>query len=237
MSFFDYSDSIDYPIFFDYCDSYAKNQVFAKTITNHHRYMKHVEPPQRRIKWNIYESKSGNLIGGIGLSSCVLALGARDKYIGWDMETRLKNANSVANNYRYGLIKKNITIKNVGSMVLKLLRQDGSKLWEEKYGDKLVLLETFVKPPWEGTVYKADNWKYMGMTKGNSIQKAPVQLWKKEDSARGKLARENPEAAIAKYAVGNKGNESGEHYKVTKSEPKLIFVKPLVRKWKKVLND
>ena len=81
----------------------------------------------------------------------------------------------------------------------------------------------------------ADNWKYMGMTKGNSIQKAPVQLWKKEDSARGKLARENPEAAIAKYAVGNKGNKSGEHYKVTKSEPKLIFVKPLIRNWKKIL--
>ena len=237
MSFFDYSDSTDYPIFFDYCDSYAKNQVFAKTITNHHRYMKHVEPPQRRIKWNIYETKSGNLVGGIGLSSCVLALGARDKFIGWDMETRLKNSNSVANNYRYGLIKPNITIKNIGSMVLKMVREEGRKLWKEKYGDELVLLETFVKPPWTGTVYKADNWNYLGMTKGNSIQKAPLLLWKKEDSARGKLARENPEAAIAKYAVGNKGNESGEHYKVTKSEPKLIFVKPLVRKWKKVLND
>ena len=45
----------------------------------------------------------------------------------------------------------------------------------------------------------------IGKTKGNSIQKAPVLLWKKEDSARGRLARENPEAAIAKYAVGNNG--------------------------------
>lgn len=237
MSFFDYSNTIDYPLFFDICDTHGKNQIFAKTITNHHQYMKHVEPPQRRIKWNIYETQSGNLVGGIGISSCVLALGSRDKFIGWDMETRLKNSNCVANNYRYGLIKPNITIKNVGSMVLKLLREEGRKVWKEKYGDELVLLETFVKPPWKGTVYKADNWNYLGMTKGNSIQKAPVLLWKKEDSARGKLARENPEAAIAKYAVGNKGTKSGEHYKVKKSEPKLIFVKPLIKKWKKILND
>ena len=51
------------------------------------------------------------------------------------------------------------------------------------------------------------------------------------------LARNDPKAAIAKYAVGNKGNDGGEHYKITKSEPKLIFVKPLTRTWKKVLND
>ena len=108
MSFFDYSNAHDYPLFFDICDSYEKNQIFGKTITNHHRYMKHVEPPQRRIKWNVYETVSGNLVGGIGISSCVLALGARDKFIGWDMETRLRNSNSVANNYRYGLIKPNI---------------------------------------------------------------------------------------------------------------------------------
>ena len=237
MSFFDYSNQYDYPIFFEECLVPQQTKIFRELINKYHSYVKYVEPPQRRIKWNIYETESGNLIGGIGLSSCVLALGGRDKFIGWDMETRLKNSNSVANNYRYGLIKQNITIKNVGSMVLKLLRNEGSKLWKEKYGDELVLIETFVKPPWKGTVYKADNWNYLGMTKGNSIQKAPLLLWKKEDSARGKLARENPKAAIAKYAVGNKGNESGEHYKVTKSEPKLIFVKPLVRNWKKVLND
>ena len=62
MSFFDYSDSVDAPIFFDYCDSYGKNQVFKNTITKHHQYMNHAEPPQRRIKWNIYETESGNLM-------------------------------------------------------------------------------------------------------------------------------------------------------------------------------
>ncbi len=45
-------------------------------------------------------------------------------------------------------------------------------------------------------------------------------------SARGELARTNPEAAIAKYAVGR------EHYVVTESPIKKVFVKPLVKDWK-----
>ena len=242
MSFFDYSNTTNYPIFFEECLVPQQTKIFRELINKYHSYVKYVEPPQRRIKWNIYETKSGNVVGAIGISSCVLALGPRDKYIGWDKDTRLKNSNMVANNYRFCLTPYN-NIKNVGTMALKLLREEGVKRWKEKYGDDLVMLETFVQPKIDGSdnkrngaVYLADNWDMIGKTKGNSIQKAPVLLWKKEDSARGRLARENPEAAIAKYAVGNKGNESGEHYKVTKSPIKKIFVKPLNRKWKKMLN-
>ena len=38
------------------------------------------------------------------------------------------------------------------------MREVGAKRWKEKYGDDLMLIETFVKPPWTGSVYKADNW-------------------------------------------------------------------------------
>ena len=68
MSFFDFSNSHDYPIFFDECKVQQQNQTFAHTITNYHSYVKHVTPPQRRINWNIYETVSGNLIGAIGLT-------------------------------------------------------------------------------------------------------------------------------------------------------------------------
>ena len=121
MSFFDYSDSVEYPIFLDECVSGEQLKKFRKTIDKHHQYMNSANIPSRRMSYNVYETKTGNYIGGIGLASSVLALGGRDKFIGWDMKTRLKNSNSVANNYRYGLIKPNITIKNVGSMVLRIL--------------------------------------------------------------------------------------------------------------------
>lgn len=236
MGFFDFSEDNEYPIFLEECKVYSQNQLFGETITKYHSYVKHVTPPQRRINWNVYETKSGNVIGAIGLSSCVLAIGARDSWIGWEKEQRLKNSNSVANNYRFCLIKDNITIKNVGTMALKLLRQQGRLRWKEKYGDELVLLETFVQPKIDnsdnernGAVYLADNWIEVGKTQGNSISKAPLLLWQKEDSTRGEMARNHPEEAIKKYAKGN------EHYVVKKSEIKLIFVKPLVKNWKKFL--
>lgn len=237
MSFFDFSNGVDYPIFLDECKAESQNRIFGSTITNYHSYVKHVTPPQRRVNWNIYESVSGNLVGAIGLSSCVLAISSRDNWIGWDKEQRLKRSNSIANNYRFCLIKKNITLENVGTMSLKLLRQNGRIVWERKYGDKLVLLETFVQPKItgddtkerNGAVYLADNWILVGKTLGNSISKAPLLLWKKEDSKRGELARNNPEEAIKKYAVGS------THYNVTKSEKKLVFVKPIRKDFRKFL--
>ena len=79
--------------------------------------------------------------------------------------------------------------------------------------------------------YLADNWNMIGKTQGNSIKKAPLLLWQKEvGSKRGEMARNNPELAIKKYAVGR------EHYVVTKSPVKKVFVKPLVKNWKKILN-
>ena len=236
MNFFDYSDTVKYPIFFDECHSSEQTELFRNTINKHHSYVKFVDVPQRRINWNVYKTDGGDLVGAMGLSSCVLAIGPRDRYIGWDKTSRLCNSNMVANNYRFCLIPNN-GIKNLGTMALKLLRIEGAKRWKEKYGDELILIETYVQPLIDasdnkrnGAVYLADNWIMVGKTLGNSISKAPLGLWKKEDSVRGELARNNSKECIKKYAVGQ------EHYVVTKSPVKLIFVKPLVKDYKKILT-
>lgn len=199
-------------------------------MDTHHSYMKYKDTCNRRINWIVTEIHSGNVIGAVGVNSAILAMKPRDEFIGWDKNLRLKNLVNMANNYRFCLIKKNITIPHVGSQVLKLLRFYAPIEWEKRYGDKLVLLETLVKPPWTGAVYKADNWIYIGKTKGTSFSKAPLKSWQKETGKRGELARTNPQAAIEKYAVG------GKMYDIKKSEPKLIFVIPLVKNWKKYLN-
>jgi hypothetical protein len=236
MSFFDYSEQYDYPIFFEECLVPQQTKIFRELINKYHSYVKYSDVPQRRINYLIYRTSDSKVIGAIGISSCVLAISVRDNYIGWDKETRLRNSNMVANNYRFCLTPDN-GIKNVGTMALKLLRVEGGKRWKEKYGDDLVMLETFVQPLRDdsdnkrnGAVYLADNWSMVGKTKGTSIKKAPVLLWQREDSARGELSRKDPKAAIKKYAVGR------EHYVVTESPIKKVFVKPLNKKWKKILN-
>ena len=237
MGHLDYSNQHDYPIFLEECLVPTQTKIFRELIDTYHSYVKYVDVPQRRINYIIYRTSDGVAIGAIGLSSCVLAISVRDKFIGWNKEERLTNSNSVANNYRFCLVPNN-GIENVGTMSLKLLRTIGAKRWKEKYGDDLILLETFVQPEIDGSskkrngaVYLADNWFMIGETKGNSIKKAPLLLWQKEvGSKRGEMARNNPELAIKKYAVGR------EHYVVTKSPVKKVFVKPLVKNWKKVLN-
>ena len=235
MSFFDYSNSYEYPIFLQECLNPSQTKIFRDIINTHHSYVKYKDVPQRRINYLIYRSSDGEAIGAIGISSCVLAIGARDRWIGWDKDTRLKNSNKVANNYRFCLVPEN-GIKNVGTMALKLLREVGAKRWQEKYGDELIMLETFVQPLIDGSdnkrngaVYLADNWIAVGETLGNSIKKAPLLLWQRENSTRGEMARNHPKEAIKRYAVGR------EHYVITESPIKKVFLKPLVKNWKTFL--
>jgi hypothetical protein len=226
-SFFEYNNT---DITFDEVDNAEKNKLFRDFINKYHSYVKYKDVPQRRVNWLIWNGM--DLIGCIGFSSCVLAVGDRDRWIGWTKEQRQTLSNSMANNYRFCL-KPDNGIKNLGSRVLKIARNKLIKRWKEKYGDDLLLLETYVlqNENRRGAVYLADNWTHVGNTTGVSISKAPTKHWLGEKSARGDLARLDMKAAIEKYGPKDE-NGIGQHYAVKESQPKMIFVKPLVKEWK-----
>lgn len=240
-SFFQFDSK--YPIILEECLTKIQRKIYRDTINNYHSYVKYKDSPTRRISWNVFE-KSGNLVGAIGLSSATIAVSARDKYIGWDNVTKMKHLGKLANNSRFCLIQKNFTIKNIGSMTLKQVRIVGAKRWFEKYGDELVLLETFVQPERSeefggfktrsASVYKADNWIEVGMTSGSSIRKSPILLWKKETGERGRLARENPKECLRLHS-DYLGEHNSSGYKVTESPKKIILIKPLVDNWKDIV--
>jgi hypothetical protein len=221
------------------CTTPPENKIFRETINKYHSYVKYKDSPTRNIRFLAYESVSGNLVGAVGLSSATIAVSKRDLFIGWDNQTRMRHLGKLANNSRFCLIRDNFTIKNVGSMTLKQLRLMGQKRWLEKYEEPLILLETFVLEQREspldgyntrnGSIYLSDNWIEVGLTKGNSIRKAPTLLWQKETGERGRLSRENPKLAWEKYGYGDKSHI------VEKTLPKMIFVKPLVWNWKSLL--
>jgi hypothetical protein len=207
--------------------------------------VKYKDSPTRNIRWLVYESESGNQIGSIGLSSATIAVRVRDQYIGWDNETKMKHLGQLANNSRFCLVQKRITIKNAASITLKQLRLEGMKRWKEKYEEDLLLLETFVLEGREkkydghksrsGSCYKADNWIYLGETQGNHIRKSPLKLWAKEKGERGRLAREDPKECLRLHA-GYLGESNSSGYQITKVEKKMMFVKPLVWNWKERLS-
>lgn len=227
MSFIDVG--VNYPVFLELVNSPQKMKIFVDNINEYHSYKKFSHSPTRNLRFNIYESVSGNNIGSIGLSSATIAISCRDNFIGWNKDQRLKNLGMLANNSRFVLIKDRITIKNSGSMVLKRLEIDGSRLWLERYSQPLLMIETYVEPSKNriGAVYKASNYVEVGITSGNSIRKSPDALWRKEKGIRGDLARRDPKAAREKY-----GYDDGKEYIVTKSPIKIMFIKPLIKKWK-----
>jgi hypothetical protein len=234
----------EYPIRLVECTQKSQFQLFKNTINNYHSYVKYKDSPTRRLAFLVYENTSGNFIGSVGLSSGTLAIKCREQYIGWSNDVKMQHIHQIANNNRFCLVQDNITLPNVATMTLKSLRTYGVERWKAKYGDQLILLETFILPTRSiefkgnikrnGACYKADNWIEVGMTEGNAIKKIPILMWKKENTERGRLARENPEECMKQYAFyANNSEKYG--YDVQPTDKKIVFIRPLVKNWKSIL--
>jgi hypothetical protein len=108
------------------------------------------------------------IVALLSFSSSALRCAVREQWIGWDYRHQFGRLNLVANNSRF-LILPDCHHKNLASRVLSLCQKRIVKDWQEQFGFPLLLLETFVDPSrYQGTIYKAANWKYLGHTKGYS---------------------------------------------------------------------
>lgn len=72
----------------------------------------------------------------------------------------------IANNSRF-LILPDWHRPNLGSKVLSLCQERIVADWPDRFGKRILLLETFVDPSrFQGTVYRAANWTCLGLTQG-----------------------------------------------------------------------
>lgn len=102
----------------------------------------------------------------LSFSAAALKNAARDLWIGWDFRHHYDRLNLVANNSRF-LILPQFHKNNLASKILSLCQKRIQKDWMERFGFPLLLLETFVDSSrYQGTIYKAANWEYVGITKG-----------------------------------------------------------------------
>jgi hypothetical protein len=102
----------------------------------------------------------------LSFSAAALKCAARDRWIGWDFRHQYDRLKLIANNSRF-LILPHWHRPNVGSKILSLCQRRLPRDWQERFGHRLVLLETFVDPQrFQGTVYRAANWLYLGYTRG-----------------------------------------------------------------------
>lgn len=107
-------------------------------------------------------------IACLGWGSAAWNVECRDRYIGWDKETKDKNLAYIVNNIRF-LILPHVRIKYLASHLLALSVRQLPFDWQSKYGHPIYLLETFVeKDRFKGTSYRAANWIHIGETRGFS---------------------------------------------------------------------
>jgi len=102
----------------------------------------------------------------LGFSASALKCAARDRWIGWNLRHQYDRLKLIVNNSRF-LILPDWHIANLGSRILSLCQKRLDTDWQKAFGHPVVLLETFVDPQrFQGTVYRAANWLYVGNTKG-----------------------------------------------------------------------
>jgi hypothetical protein len=135
------------------------NKVFASLYLSHYPASKGMVG--RSICYLIYYQES--IYGIIGLLNPPYAVAAIDEFFGINKENRNEKNLHIANNHVFRLLYEE---PNLASQCLRLLRKVGARDWERKYGIKLDGILTFVEPPRKGICYIADNWLYLGMTKG-----------------------------------------------------------------------
>jgi hypothetical protein len=94
----------------------------------------------------------------------------RDQYLKWNSADRISELSQVANNTRF-LILPWVHVPHLASHVLGQAVRRINADWQAQYGHGLKWLETFVDTQrFQGTCYRAANWRYVGQTTGRSRQ-------------------------------------------------------------------
>ncbi|MEW6274525.1 MAG: Druantia anti-phage system protein DruA [Bacillota bacterium] len=109
---------------------------------------------------------NGQWVALLGWTSAAYKSGPRDRWIGWDEDTRHKRLKFLANNSRF-LILPEVRVKNLASQILaaNLRRLPGD--WVKVYGHPVWLTETFIDHTrFAGTCYRAAGFLPLGQTRG-----------------------------------------------------------------------
>lgn len=140
-------------------DSYLWNELIDR-----YHYLGYTPLPGAQIRYLI-NSPAGYLCA-IGFSAAAWKVAPRDDWIGWSAGRRVQNLHLVVNNSRF-LILPWVSCRHLASKILSLCTRRLPSDWQEVYGYRPVLVETFVeKDRFAGTCYKAANWVFVGSTQG-----------------------------------------------------------------------
>jgi hypothetical protein len=109
-------------------------------------------------------------LGALAFSAAALHLRSRERWIGWSEAARQAHLRYVVANSRF-VIGRGMKVANLASKVLAMAQKRLAKDWQQRYGYRPLLVETYVESRRFGaTSYRAANWIYVGKTCGRGRQ-------------------------------------------------------------------
>lgn len=143
-------------------------------LLHHYHYLGRPKLVGEHLRYLVY--LGSQVVACQAWASAAFKVKDRDDFIGWNPKTRKQRLHLVANNTRF-LILPWIRVKHLASKILALNLRRLSDDWHNAYNHPIHLAETFVDTSrFQGTCYKAANWRYVGQTKGSSKKGNDYQL-------------------------------------------------------------
>ena len=147
-------------------DDPDERAIFKSLIAQHH-YLGLRNAVGENLKYLIRD-RHGRLVGALLFGSAAWQTQPRDAFIGWSVSARRSGLSHITNNTRF-LIPGWVRVPHLASHILACVSRRIAADWQEKYGHRIHLLETFVdRDRFLGTCYRAANWICVGQTQGRT---------------------------------------------------------------------
>ena len=145
---------------------------FQKLLQKHH-YLGRLKPVGERMFYAAVDEQ-GRWLALLLFHAAAKHLKHRDQWIGWTRPQCDRRLSLVVNNSRF-LILPQSHCPNLGSRVLRLTLDRLSTDWQARYGHPVLVVETFVDPEqFNGTVYTANGWQELGLSKTSPTKREYV---------------------------------------------------------------
>jgi len=137
----------------------------VNSLIEHHHYLGYCHPVGEHLKYIVFSHDRP--ISCMSWSSAPRHIGCRDRFIGWDPETRMRNLHLIGYNSRY-LILPWVHVRYLASHLLGKMAKVLPVDWQSVYSHPLYYLETFIDADrgFTGSCYRAANWIEIGRTTG-----------------------------------------------------------------------
>jgi hypothetical protein len=141
--------------------------LLFKFLLQRYHYLGHRNCVGQNLKY-LARDRQGRPLACLLFGAAAWKAAARDQWIGWEAPARQRHLDLVSNNARF-MVLPWVKVPHLASHLLGCVAARLSADWQQKYGQPIYLLETFVEAPrFAGTCYRAAGWLSVGLTTGRT---------------------------------------------------------------------